>query len=966
VIRVGRRIAPLAASLALVALAHAPVAAAQVQPYGTDDYCCFRNILPPGTNGFDDLAQLSQFETTGARPPHNDDQLQMYSNLTTAAGSITASTIPDYYKDAAFGVPAGDVDSTQSPEPGVTIVRDKQFGVPHIYGDTRAELMFGIGYATAEDRLFFIDALRHAGAGDLAQFAGGSNVAIDESVWASEPYTQRDLVNQVNYLAREPGGARLYSDASNYVNGINAYITAAKQPLNSLSMMPAEYAALGMPQGPAPFTLENLVSIATLVGGIFGNGGGDQLSNALLYENMTHKFGDERYVVDGSPRVIAVSKRTKRKRRGHQADRSGFATFLSFDDPNDPEAPTTVHNKTFRYQTLPKPTKAVAKTIALPDNGSVQYVNHVVASAPPSSSGPPISLSRRAESRRHAYPIGDALGPSANAGPGLLAFGRGMSNALLISARDSASGHPLAVMGPQVSYFSPEILIEEDIHGPGIDADGAAFAGVNLYVELGHGTDYAWSATSSGQNITDTFAVPLCNPSGGAVSRSSDYYLLHGRCVAMQTLTDHESWTPNLADSTPGGSITLQTQRTAYGIVIARATIHRHPVVYTNLRSTYMHELDSATGFEQFNDPAEMRTPQDFMNAAYKVGYTFNWFFANNAHIAYFNSGRNPVRAAHTDPLFPSWSSDAWRGLHPAARVTPASLTEDQTPERQHPQVVDQPYLTSWNNKQAPGYGDPATGEEFSSVYRSQLLDNNINHYLAVDHGKLTLADLINAMGIAGTQDLRGVEVLPYALKIIGHPRAPAVASAVSKLRTWVASGAHRINRENPGAHGDYDQTDAVRIMDAWWPLLVKAEFQPVLGSALLSEVEGQFPINDEPGHGTSGAHLGSAFDVGFYGIDQKDLRAVLREKVRGPLNRVYCGDGSLKRCRAALESSLAAAAAETPDQVYPADGVCAAGDQMCSDSIQFRAIGAITQPLIEWINRPTFQQADELVGHMP
>ena len=47
--------------------------------------------------------------------------------------------------------------------------------------------------------------------------------------------------------------------------------------------------------------------------------------------------------------------------------------------------------------------------------------------------------------------------------------------------------------------------------------------------------------------------------------------------------------------------------------------------------------------------------------------------------------------------------------------------------------------------------------------------------------------------------------------------------------------------------------------------------------------------------------------------------------------------------------------------RVYPADSVCAAGDQMCSDSIQFRAIGVITQPLIEWVNRPTFQQADEI-----
>ena len=152
--------------------------------------------------------------------------------------------------------------------------------------------------------------------------------------------------------------------------------------------------------------------------------------------------------------------------------------------------------------------------------------------------------------------------------------------------------------------------------------------------------------------------------------------------------------------------------------------------------------------------------------------------------------------------------------------------------------------------------------------------------------------------------------------------------------------------------------------MDAWWPLLVRSVFQPTLGAPLLGSVEADFAINDEPGHGTSGAHLGSAFDVGFYGIVQKDLRGALGRPVRGPLNRVFCGGGSRARCATALRASLAQAIAESPAQVYPADGVCKAGDQMCSDSIQFKAIGAITQPLIEWINRPTFQQADEIRSH--
>jgi hypothetical protein len=360
-----------------------------------------------------------------------------------------------------------------------------------------------------------------------------------------------------------------------------------------------------------------------------------------------------------------------------------------------------------------------------------------------------------------------------------------------------------------------------------------------------------------------------------------------------------------------------------------------------------------------------MRNPQAFFNSAYQVGYTFNWFYTDDKHIAYFNSGLNPLRAPGTNPLFPSWASFAWRGFRGAAQTTPSSLTEQQTPQSAHPQVVDQSYLTSWNNKQAPGYSDAATAQQFSSIYRSQLLDNNINHYLNNGH-KLSLADLINAMGNAGTQDVRGIEVLPYALQIVGHPTDPALAQAVSQLTTWVAAGAHRINRAHPGASGNYEQTDAVRIMDAWWPLLVSADFGPVLGPTLLSRVESSFAINDQPGHGTSGSHLGSAWDVGFYGIVQKDLRAALRTRVAGPLNRVYCGNGLLVACRAALENSLRQAIAESPQQVYPSDGTCAAGDQMCSDSIQFRAIGAVTQPLIEWVNRPTFQQAVEIPGHGP
>jgi hypothetical protein len=45
---------------------------------------------------------------------------------------------------------------------------------------------------------------------------------------------------------------------------------------------------------------------------------------------------------------------------------------------------------------------------------------------------------------------------------------------------------------------------------------------------------------------------------------------------------------------------------------------------------------------------------------------------------------------------------------------------------------------------------------------------------------------------------------------------------------------------------------------------------------------------------------------------------------------------------------------------------VCEAGDQTCLDSVRFRPLGGVTQPLIPWINRPTYQQAVEVQGASP
>jgi acyl-homoserine lactone acylase PvdQ len=536
-----------------------------------------------------------------------------------------------------------------------------------------------------------------------------------------------------------------------------------------------------------------------------------------------------------------------------------------------------------------------------------------------------------------------------------------MSNALVVSARESQSGHPLAVFGPQTGYFAPQILMEQDVHSPGIDARGAAFPGVNVVVQLGRGRDYAWSATSAGQDIIDTFAVDLCNPQGGGpATLGSTGYRFRGRCLPFEVLERENQWFPSAADQTPPGSEKLRAERTKLGLVVAKATVKGKPVAYTQLRSTYFHEADSAVGFLRFNSPNLMRNAKDFQRAAHQIGYTFNWLYVDDKQVAYFNSGDNPVRAAGVDPDLPTRGTKRfeWQGFNPdtgLARFTPAS---------QHPQVIDQRYLTSWNNKQARGYRGADTNL-FSSLYRSQPLDDRIRRGTA-GAKKMTIVQLIDAMEDAGTVDLRGDKVLPWMLRAVGMPDDPVLRDAVVKLRAWKAAGAHRRDRDRDNA---YEHADAIRIMDAWWPRLVQAQFRPRLGNALFDQVRSLWMLDNEPNN--HGDHIGSAYQEGWYGFVQKDLRAVLGKRVRGAFPVRFCGRGVLSRCRASLRATLGQAVQVSAADLYGKDAACqkeAGGmdPQRCYDAIRLRPLGGASQPLIPWINRPTYQQAVEVQGHRP
>jgi acyl-homoserine lactone acylase PvdQ len=914
--------------------ARTPHAKLPSQAYRAGDYAHGRamSILPPGENGAVTTAQLAAFELTKARPPYSQDQLGKYENLLYGYPSLTDDKLGKYFDDESFGVRPSDIIRTEAPSssrfaPGqVRIVRDSH-DVPHIYGATNESAAFGAGYAQAEDRLFLMDVLRHYGAGTLSAFIGPScaDEQMDHDELLLAPYTAVQAQAQVDRLSQEYGvdGQRAENMLTAYVQGVNAWIAKARL---DPTVLDGDYAAaVGLPEA---WTPADVVSVAGLIGGIFGKGGGSEVANAALYSYLQDKLGKK----------------------------AGKAAFTQFKEQNDPAAQQTVVDKRFPYEIVKH---ANPKLTALPDSGDLI--------GGPTNTTPNCNLT--------------AVNPTALATiASLQTMPQHMSNALVVNAKETKAHHPIAVFGPQVSYFAPQILSEEEISAPNYHAEGASFPGTGL-VELGRGVDYAWSATSAGSDLIDQRVEKVCRPGGGTPTATGKAYLFRGKCVAMTHETFSES-----AFTKPGGlgapvTINHEIYLTRHGVVQGWTTVHGKPVAIVNQRSTYGHDIDSVTGFLRWGDPTRTHGVKSWQKGAAEIQYTFNWFYVDHKHTSYFVSGKDPVRAKHADPNLPTWGTGGaeWTGF-----LSPNHHVHETDPK--------QGFFVSWNNKPAPGFSAADDQYGYGPTFRSQMLVKQLKHQIHKTHHELTRADVVKAMETAASQDLDGLTVLPQLLKYEKGRHLPTgVRQMLGVLARWHASGAHR-KRAHAGA-GQYADHAAVAIMDELEPELIEAIYDKLLGSA---GIGGQgstggattsgyniLPMQFTNTPNSGGAHLGSAYDGGWEGYLQKTLQQLRGLHPVAPFSSVikdkWCGGGpadchraidavllhvyrtlkgqndTAKVAKWRLDSELIADRASTgnPDETMP-----------MYDAIRFRPLGVVGQPLIDWQNRPTFQQVVQFPAH--
>lgn len=131
----------------------------------------------------------------------------------------------------------------------VRIIRDEN-AVPHIFGETELDVLYGLGFAHAQDRLWQMDFLRRAGRGTISEIMGEAALPTDR------------FLRSFDFAGKSEQDLGAYSQADRdrikaYTNGVNAWIASSK------FKKPAEYILTMM--SPEPWSETDTLIVSKLL-----------------------------------------------------------------------------------------------------------------------------------------------------------------------------------------------------------------------------------------------------------------------------------------------------------------------------------------------------------------------------------------------------------------------------------------------------------------------------------------------------------------------------------------------------------------------------------------------------------------------------------------------------------------------------------------------------------------------------
>jgi len=828
------------------------------------------SILAPGNGGL-----------IGPTSQHRGDQIAMYDNLDdpVADNSLTDKDLSRYYKDSRLGVLPDDVERVERPREGVEIFWD-HFGVPHVFGETSADVAFGAGWVTAEARLFVAEVMRAGGRAGTAELSGNGVLGVFDVAGDQIAYTEEELQAQLDALCVHAGEEcpEILERFDAYAAGINQWVSGN---------MPFVRSVLGDTW--REWRPTDIVATIILLSVSVGNGGGNEVKNAEAFALLQERDGREEALALWDTLRFADDPSA----RSHTTDSFPYPLFSDGTGKSSPSSDTDWD------------------AVALPDAELLASVS----SSPLLSASPEKASPVEGTAFSPLYGIQDTPSDVRSALAAKRALPAMHSNYLVLDGTRTASGHPLLVGSPQLGYVTPNYLFEIELQGGGYQSTGMTMPGVAFLVLIGHTDTYAWSVTSGMSDLVDMRVELLCEPDGSAAHEESVHYEYRDECVPMTRVGEQNG----LAKVAP---------RTVHGPVASRGTVDGRPVAVAQQRSSRGHEVMSALSYFRLNS-GEVTDGEAFVETLDDVAFSLNWVYASAEDIAYFHSGRYPVRASGVHPDLPVWGTGEWewQGIMSSA---------------QHPSAVNpsKGYFSSWNNKVAPGWRSADNYWYSGPYHRVELLDRRLG-----DRTDFTLAAAVSIVQDAGTADLRAALIVPELTALAERfpPSSfPGAEQMLAVLVDWEKTGANRRDR------------DRNQFADHAGEVLIEGLVTPLVDlvlSQLLGDLQHVFspisPIDSPPGF------MGSSFGGGGLAHVLRDLQQALQEG-----DGFVCGNGDLAICAEKIWGALEGVYWSVREKQSPwvRDDISRWTTFVGDDRIRF--LPGMPAQSMRWVNRGSYQQA--------
>ncbi len=466
----------------------------------------------------------------------------------------------------------------------------------------------------------------------------GGNGEMDQSVWADTPYERRASSRSSTTSptrSTAPAGVQV-AERRRTATSPGSTSRIAEIRANPL-LMPGEYAAARPARsGPDDWKVTDVISIASLVAGIFGKGGGNEVGSALVLEAAQKRFGKR------AGKQVWTDFRSRQRPRG--AD-------------DDPRHALPLHAGAAEH----------AKA-ALPDPGTVQR----------SRRG-----RRRVERGRSTSDTGRDVGELPDVGDLLGGCGAdaAASNALLVSERESEGGDA-------DRRLRPAGLL---LHAADPDRAGDPRPGRRRRARRSTPAAPPSRAPTSTSSSATAATTPGRRPRRARTSSTPSRSRSASRTASKPThrLDALPLPRPLPADRRArAGQHAGRRQRRRHDAVglgdaarRAHAARDRHPpgrdqaaspTPTRKLRATYYHEVDSALGFADFNNPerdgvaARVHARRPARSTTRSTGSTSTPSTSPTSTPASTRS-----RSRRTDPNFPALAKPALhRGATPTTELS--------------------------------------------------------------------------------------------------------------------------------------------------------------------------------------------------------------------------------------------------------------------------------------------------------